>query len=113
MIPFDFEYLRPESLTEAITSYQQLHQEGLQPIYYAGGTEIVTFCRAGKMRPDAVIDVKCIPECRILETDGDVVICGAALPLNAIIIWNGFPLLSEVAQAIADHTVRNRLTLGG
>jgi CO/xanthine dehydrogenase FAD-binding subunit len=35
------------------------------------------------------------------------------LPLNAIITWNGFPLLSEVAQAVADHTVRNRLTLGG
>ena len=41
MIPFDFGYLRPESLAEAITSYQQLQQEGLQPVYYAGGTEIV------------------------------------------------------------------------
>jgi CO/xanthine dehydrogenase FAD-binding subunit len=65
------------------------------------------------MRPDAVIDLKCIPECQMLGTDGDVVICGAALPLNTIITWNGFPLLSEVAQAVADHTVRNRLTLGG
>jgi CO/xanthine dehydrogenase FAD-binding subunit len=113
MIPFDFEYLRPESLAEAITSYQQLHQEGLKPIYYAGGTEVVTFCRAGRMQPGAVIDVKRIPECRMLAMDSDVMICGAALPLNAIITWNRFPLLSEVAQVVADHTVRNRLTLGG
>jgi CO/xanthine dehydrogenase FAD-binding subunit len=38
---------------------------------------------------------------------------GAALPLNQIIQSGGFPLLSETCRHVADHTNRNKITLGG
>ena len=113
MIPFDFEYLRPGSILEAREGYLLMQKNGKHPVYYAGGTEIITYCRTQKIRPGAVIDLKGIPEClELRETDTSFVL-GAALSLNEIIERNVFPLLSQVANAIADHTVRNRLTLGG
>ena len=63
MIPFDFEYLRPESLEEAWGSYTLMQNHGLNPVYYAGGTEIVTYCRTHNIQPGAIIDLKHVPEC--------------------------------------------------
>lgn len=113
MIPFDFAYLRPDSVDEAVAAYAECAREGLSPYYYGGGTEIVTFARSGKVRPGAVIDVKSIPECRILEQEGEAAVFGAGMPLNRVIESGLFPLLSKTAAGVADHTVRNRLTLGG
>ncbi len=113
MIPFELEYLRPATLEEAANAYVQCRDNGLNPVYYAGGTEIVTFCRAHKMQPGALIDIKHIPECLELGEHADELVFGTALSLNTIIEHNAFPLLSRIAEGIADHTVRNRLTLGG
>ncbi|HUX20673.1 MAG TPA: FAD binding domain-containing protein, partial [Spirochaetia bacterium] len=87
--------------------------EGLKPLYYGGGTEIVTLARERKVSPGAVIDIKGVPECRELRTGGSSLIFGAGLSLNAVIVSEAFPLMSRVARGIADHTVRNRLSLGG
>lgn len=113
MIPFDLEYFCPDTLQEAADTYVQCRDNGLNPLYYAGGTEIVTFCRAHKIQPGALIDIKHIPECLELGECADELVFGAALSLNTIIECNAFPLLTRIAEAIADHTVRNRLTPGG
>jgi CO/xanthine dehydrogenase FAD-binding subunit len=113
MIPFDIVYLRPDSLDEAVNAYMQCAEEGLKPLYYGGGTEIVTFARDRKVKPGAVIDIKGVPECRELRSEKGGVVFGAGLCLNAVISSNEFPLMSQVARGIADHTVRNRLSLGG
>jgi CO/xanthine dehydrogenase FAD-binding subunit len=113
MIPFDFLYLRPESLAEAVQAYEEAEQAGRRPVYYAGGSEIVSFCRRGKIRPGAVIDIKAVPECREHSAEGGRLRLGAALTLNELIAADSFPLLSASAAGIADHTLRNRITLGG
>ena len=112
MNSFNFVYHRPESLAEAVEAYAQAKRDGLTPAYLAGGTEIATFCRMGKMRAGALVDIKRIPECRARGVEGNEFVFGAALTLNEVIESDSFPLLRQ-ASVLVDHTVRNRLTLGG
>lgn len=112
MIPNNLVYYRPSSLEEAVAAYAEANDEGLNTFYYAGGTEILTFARRGGLKPGALIDIKQIPDCTVLETDGATLTFGAALPLNTLIEDGRYPLLVQAAQ-IVDHSVRNRLTLGG
>jgi CO/xanthine dehydrogenase FAD-binding subunit len=112
MIPFNFAYHHPAGLAEAVEAYAQADKEGLKPAYLAGGTEITTFCRMGKLRPGALVDIKRIPECRARGVEGNELVFGAALTLNEVIEGDSFPLLQQ-ASVLVDHSVRNRLTLGG
>jgi CO/xanthine dehydrogenase FAD-binding subunit len=112
MNAIDFSYYRPGSLAEAVEAYAQAERDGRAPAYLAGGTEITTFCRMGKMKPGALVDIKRIPECCARGVEGNDLIFGAALTLNEVIEDDSFPLLRQ-ASVLVDHTVRNRLTLGG
>ncbi len=113
MLAYDFDYYLPDTLQEAVQLYDAVSKDGLQPFYYAGGTEIISMSRVFNLKPDVVIDIKKIPECQGIGTDGTKLIFGSAVTLSAITETDIFPLLSLTAGRIADHTVRNRLTLGG
>ncbi|MFK2825191.1 FAD binding domain-containing protein [Bacillus sp. B190/17] len=113
MIPFDFEYYKPASVNEAVQTFQMMSENGKQVVFYCGGTEFITFARVNKITADAVIDLKGIYECHILEVQGDQLVIGAAVSLNKIAESNLFPLLGETVKRIADHTSRNKITLGG
>jgi CO/xanthine dehydrogenase FAD-binding subunit len=113
MIPYDLVYLRPSSAAEAVRLFEQSRADGLEPAYYAGGTEILSFIRRNRIRPEALIDIKEISECRSSGRQDGHLLLGAALSLNEAVDTGFFPLLSTTCRCIADHTVRNRLTLGG
>lgn len=113
MIPFEFIYCRPDSLMEAVDVYHQLRNKCKNPVYYAGGTEIITMCRAGSIQPDAVIDLKSIPECKQFRVDKQHLHIGAACTLSEIKESRAFPLLGLACGRIADHTNQCRITLGG
>ena len=113
MIPFDFEYYLPQTAEEAVTLFTRLSSEDKNPLYYAGGTEIITFCRQQTLKPGALIDLKNIQETIVFEKNNGQLVIGANLSLSRVVEENNFPLLSKVVKQIADRTVRNRLTLGG
>ncbi|MEA4891183.1 MAG: FAD binding domain-containing protein [Peptococcaceae bacterium] len=113
MIPFDFIYCRPDSLAEADEAFKELKNLGKNPVFYAGGSEIITMSRAGSIRPGAVIDIKKIPECILLSTDCQGLTIGSACTLNQIKESKLFPLLTLACGRIADHTNQCRITLGG
>lgn len=113
MIPFDFIYCRPETLSEAVDAYLRFELEGKHPAYYSGGSETITLCRAGEITPGAVIDIKAIPELNVLESRGGTLTIGAACTLERISTSNLFPLLRLVCGRVADHTNQCRITLGG
>lgn len=113
MIPFSFVYCRPATLEEAHGAFVQLQAEGKNPVYYAGGSEVITMCRAGDIQPGAVVDLKAIPDCTLLSADREGLSLGAACTLNQIKETKLFPLLSLVCGRIADHTNQCRITLGG
>jgi len=113
MIPFDFEYYRPDTAGEAVSTFALLDEEGKEPVYYGGGSELISMDRVGSRSFGAVIDLKNIPECRTMKDRGDCYYLGAGLTLSDLVEWNGFPLLSKTAGRIADHTMQCKITLGG
>lgn len=113
MIPFHFIYCCPDTIREAAEAFQRYRDENRQAICHAGGSEIITMCRAESIHPDVIIDIKKIPECTALEKDNSFLNIGAACTLNQIKESRLFPLLGLACGRIADHTNQCRITLGG
>ncbi|HET7580137.1 MAG TPA: FAD binding domain-containing protein [Bacillales bacterium] len=113
MIGFDFEYYRPRSLQEAAGLFQRLKAAGKCPVYYAGGTELITFSRVDRIQMGAVIDIKAIPEtfaCGIRDRE---LVIGASVTLSDLFDHPVFPLLAVTGGRVADRTARNKITVGG
>jgi CO/xanthine dehydrogenase FAD-binding subunit len=113
MISFDFEYYRPTGIDEAVQLFKKLDSQNKSPVYYGGGTEIICMSRVNHMWTKAVIDIKEIAECNVLEERDNKIIIGAAVTLTKICESNIFPLLSRILRSSADHTSRNKITIGG
>ena len=113
MIPFNFDYYKPNSIEEAVNIYGELSLENRSPLYYSGGTEIITFGRKNDIKTSAVIDIKGIPECTVFELREKELVIGSAVTISEISETNYFPLLKKVTLFPADHTTRDKLTIGG
>ena len=113
MIPFDFDYEKPHSFSEAISLYQKWELQQKEPKYYCGGTEIRTMGRLQQIHTQGIIDIKGIPECNVFGWQNDHLVIGSAIPLATIEEDKAFPLLGRVCSRIADHTSRCKITIGG
>lgn len=113
MITIDFEYYRPDTWEQAVGLFSDLDRQNKNPLYYGGGTEIISMARMDNIRTGAVIDIKAIPACRIQEIQRDYLIIGAGITLTEIHEANLFPLLAMAGARVADHTIQNKVTLGG
>lgn len=113
MIPFDFDYVKPESIQEAISIFRQWEAVGKEPKYFCGGTEIITMARLSQLHTKGIIDIKGIPDCHVLDWQQDQLVIGSAVSLAQLEAVQHFPLLSRVCNRIADHTSRCKITLGG
>jgi CO/xanthine dehydrogenase FAD-binding subunit len=113
MIPFDFEYYRPDTIKEAADAFRELDALGKRPVYYGGGSELISMARVGNLTFGAVVDIKNIPECRGLDFDGENLHLGAGLTLAEIAESKKFPLMEKAAGRVADHTMQCKITLGG
>ncbi|RKJ02414.1 xanthine dehydrogenase, partial [Butyricicoccus sp. 1XD8-22] len=96
MLPAYVEYYRPGQLREAIELFQRLKQENKAPIYWSGGTEILTLGRLNIDTPRSVIDIKGIPETMVLEETAAFFTIGSAVPLTTLEEENRFPLLTAI-----------------
>ena len=117
MIPNRVVQYYPETPQEAVAAHCEATAADLEVRYYGGGTEILTHARDGRIRVDALIDLKGIAGTLGIDAGGEKteagVRFGACEPLNAVASSAAFPLLSEAVSHIADRTVRNSITLGG
>jgi aerobic carbon-monoxide dehydrogenase medium subunit len=113
MIPFNFEYHKPTSIKEAVSLYQQLFAHGYSPLYYGGGTEIITYARMQRVRTNAVIDIKGIPECQVNAVQNNHIVVGSAVTLTELQEQDRFSLLAKTVSRAADRTARNKITVGG
>jgi CO/xanthine dehydrogenase FAD-binding subunit len=112
MIGKNFAYLRPDTLEEAYSAFMEAQQKGMEVVYLNGGTETVTYARQNKIHPDLVIELFRLAPLKVLSEEENQYVYGSALTLNQIIEAKRFPLF-ERAAGIVDHTVRNKLSLGG
>lgn len=113
LIPYDFEYYKPNSIAEATSLFTDLDEKGRSPLFFSGGTEVITLGRLNLMKTGAVIDIKDILECNVMELNENSLVIGAAKTLTDMEEMNLFPLLSKTVREIADRTARNKITVGG
>lgn len=113
MIPFDFSYYKPDTPIEALEALEEIERQGKTAVLFSGGTEFITFARTNQLKADAVIDLKGIPECNGIEIKGDQLVMGSCVSLNRVIESGVFPLMEQTLKRIADHTSRNKISLGG
>lgn len=110
-----FAYVRPEALDDLVALMEN-HGPAAQLL--AGGTDVVTRLRRGRIRPDIVIDLKRVDGLRadIVEQDGALRI-GARAVMTDIIgdvrVQRHFPALVEAARVVGSVQIRNRATLIG
>ena len=109
-----FEYLKPSSISEAITL---LRQYGEDAKLLAGGQSLVPMMKLRIARPKVLIDIHRILELNYIREETGQIRCGAMTRHVQIeeseLIRNKIPMLCEAAGAIGDAQVRNRGTLGG
>lgn len=94
---------RPETIEELTTLLQEQTEKVL---FYAGGTEIMTDYRQGKIAEHTWVDLKHLPGTREISP-GTV---GSCVFLNEL---TEPAMLVDAAQGVADNTIRFQLTLGG
>jgi aerobic carbon-monoxide dehydrogenase medium subunit len=110
MLP-PFRLARPATLDEALDAI------GEDQVPYCGGTELLLAMRAGLHRPDALVDVKRLPELAgIRIEDGHLVIGATERHMDVAahpLVRRHFPMLCDVEHAVGNARVRAQGSVGG
>ncbi|MGE5136597.1 MAG: FAD binding domain-containing protein [Gemmatimonadota bacterium] len=114
MIPNQFDYLRAQSVDEALSL---LASHGGEAKLLAGGMSLLPLMKLRLASPAAVIDVRGLPELTgLTEADG-VLRIGAGVRHRDLerseLVRRAAPLLATAAATIGDAQVRARGTIGG
>ena len=109
------QYLRPTSVTEAVTALTSAPGPAL-PL--AGGTDILLDLQQGRHSPvHTIVDLTEIPEMKSLETRDGQLFIGAGVPLSRIardpLVASHARALVEACDLVGGPQVRNVATLGG
>ncbi|MFK8251344.1 FAD binding domain-containing protein [Ancylobacter terrae] len=112
MKPAPFDYLRPESVREAVAA---LAEEGARAL--GGGQSLGPMLNLRLARPARLVDVGRLPELRRVTETPEGVLFGAAVT-HAEIEDGAVPdptrgVMPAIARGIAYRAVRNRGTIGG
>jgi carbon-monoxide dehydrogenase medium subunit len=114
MIPPAFEYLRPNTLPEAIAF---LDQYGDDAKILSGGQSLIPMMKLRLARPGYLVDINRIADLSyIKEEDGYLKIGGLTREAdleNSALIHSKYPIILDTARVIADQQVRNMATLAG
>lgn len=114
MKPAKFEYLKPASLTDALTMLQS-HREDAAVL--SGGQSLIAMLNLRVAAPQVVIDINAIPGLDEIKIDGSVLEIGARSRHNDVLrselVQLHAPLVSLALKNVAHEAIRNRGTLGG
>lgn len=110
MLP-PFRLARPTTLDEALEAL------GDDQVPYCGGTELLLAMRAGLHSPEALVDVKRLPELRGITVDDQRVVIGGAETHMDIAahpaLRDRLPMLAQVEHAVGNARVRAQGSIGG
>ncbi|GAA3734267.1 FAD binding domain-containing protein [Salinactinospora qingdaonensis] len=114
MIPASFDYVRAQSVEEAVTLLGRTEQATL-PL--AGGQSLLPLLRHRSITPSTLVDLGRLPELRGIEVVGDHVVIGALTRYRELetshLLAEEAPLLRHVAGLVGDPQMRHRGTIGG
>ncbi len=114
MIPPAFEYLRPNTIPEAIAFLQQYGDDAK---ILSGGQSLIPMMKFRLARPGYLIDINRISGLSYIKEEGGYLKIGGltreAELENSLLIHSKYPIIFDTARVIADPQVRNMATLGG
>jgi aerobic carbon-monoxide dehydrogenase medium subunit len=114
MIPPAFEYLRPNTIPEAIAFLQQYGDDAK---ILSGGQSLIPMMKFRLARPGYVVDINRISGLSYIKEEGGYLKIGGltreADLENSLLIHSKYPIIFDTARVIADPQVRNMATLAG
>ncbi len=109
---YDFEYVRPASLAEAVEALK-----GEEVFALGGGQSLVPTLKQRLSQPSRLVDLSAVPEMIGVQAAGGALTIGGATTHAAVAsdarVREAIPALAWLAEHIGDPQVRNRGTLGG
>lgn len=111
----EFTYHKPKSLKEALQLLNEFRDEAK---VMAGGVGLIAFMKERLLAPNHVIDIKDIPELRVIEyRKGEGLKIGATVTMSEIekhdVVREKYVALHQAVKAGSDPIIRNRATLVG
>ncbi len=110
---YTFEYLRPDTLSEAVSALRTHEDAKL----VAGGHTLIPTLKQRLASPSHVVDLQALAELRKIESLPGGVGIGALARHGEVArsstVTSSIPALAALASRIGDPQVRNRGTLGG
>jgi aerobic carbon-monoxide dehydrogenase medium subunit len=114
MIPPAFEYLRPNTLPEAIAFLQQYGDDAK---ILSGGQSLIPMMKFRLARPSHLIDINRISGLSYIKEEGGYLKIGGLVREAELedspLIRQKYPILFDTSRVIADPQIRNRATLAG
>ena len=114
MIPGQFDYVRPESLDEALRILSD--REGEAKLL-SGGYSLIPLIKLRLAQPALLVDIQDITGLDGITENDDHLVIGARATHRQIhespVVSGRYPMLAEVAAGIGDPQVRNWGTVGG
>lgn len=112
------QYLRPQSLADALSAMSALGDSSKAVAVIAGGTDLLLDLDQGRHSAvETLVDVTDVQEMLEIQQQDDFILIGAAVPLRDVIkhdlIHSHFTALVEACELIGGPQVRNVATLGG
>ena len=110
-----FDYVAAHSISEAVGLLER-SAGGARVL--AGGTDILTQLREGRIKTQLLVDIKGVPEVNVLAYDAATGLhVGAAVPCQRIytdpIVVEAFPGLIDALSLIGSTQIQGRATIGG
>jgi aerobic carbon-monoxide dehydrogenase medium subunit len=113
MIPTSFDYVRAESLKDALKALD----DGNGTKVIAGGHSLLPIMKFRLAQPTRLVDISQLADLKGITEKGRGVRIGAGTTyrelLESDLLRDRFPLLVEATETIGDLQVRNRGTIGG
>ena len=114
MIPAAFDYVRVESVPEAIAA---LTEHGEDAKLLAGGHSLLPLMKLRLATPSVLVDLGRVPDLSYVRDEGDHVAIGALTRHHDVnhdpVLAQHVPLLALMAGKVGDPQVRHRGTIGG
>lgn len=114
MIPSTFDYVRADSVEEAIRLLQESNGEGK---LLAGGHSLIPLIKFRLTAPGTLIDISRIDELHGIRQEGNRLVVGALTTHHELqqnpLVREKIPVLADAARVIGDMQVRHRGTVGG
>jgi 2-furoyl-CoA dehydrogenase FAD binding subunit len=114
MKPRPFEYIRPDTVEEAIAL---LAEYGEDARVLAGGQSLVPMLNLRLIEADALIDISQIAALDVIHDHGDKIEIGAAVTQNKLLAWpqlaEKLPLVAAALPHVGHFQTRNKGTVCG